>query len=206
MVRFGWLFWLGLAVSMLIALRNWLPFAAQAHLTASSYGWMIICAGTALVFMGFGREKPVLKMHVTLLVLLVLLLALGLVAELFSGNLKNITSPADVDRIFRPFILVQLGMLLFVFLALPHWLDSILPEKAPKTAILMKPLTSRQEDVMRLLARGYSNSQIATALHITKETAKYHVSKLMVEQGKSSRHELGELAKQLMREHVIKNE
>jgi DNA-binding CsgD family transcriptional regulator len=199
LTRFSWFFWLGVLLSTTIALRHWLPFASQAHVTASSYGWMILCAGTALVFLGFGREKPVLNVHITLLVLVVLLLALGLVAEILSSNLGNLETPTEMDRLFRPFILVQVGMVLFVFLVLPRWLETMFPEKAQHAYILIKPLTSRQQEVMRLLANGQSNPQIAAALHVTEETVKYHVSKIMAEQDKRNRHELGELARRLLK-------
>ena len=57
---------------------------------------------------------------------------------------------------------------------------------------------------MRLLAEGYSNPQIAAALNVTEQTAKYHVSKLLAEQQKRSRRELGELAQKLIRDGKLK--
>jgi len=40
------------------------------------------------------------------------------------------------------------------------------------------PLTAREVEVVRLIAKGLRNKEIATALHITEETAKVHVRKV----------------------------
>jgi DNA-binding NarL/FixJ family response regulator len=39
-------------------------------------------------------------------------------------------------------------------------------------------LTRREVEVLRLLARGYSNDAIACALHLTRNTVKTHVAHL----------------------------
>ena len=203
LARFSWFFWFGMLLSGVIALRAWLPFASRVHVTLSSYGWMILCALTVLIFLGFGRERSLLYSQTTLLVLLIVLLALSLMAELFHNNLGKVLPLAEIDRLMRPFILLQAGIALFIFLALPRWLGFISTEKAPRPPALMRPLTTRQQDVMRLLAEGQSNPQIAAALHVTEQTAKYHVSRLMQEQGKNDRRELGELARGLIRKKML---
>jgi len=48
-------------------------------------------------------------------------------------------------------------------------------------------LTDRQRHVLRLIERGYSNSEIATALGITLDGAKFHVSEILAKLEVSSR-------------------
>ena len=54
-------------------------------------------------------------------------------------------------------------------------------------------LTPRQEEVMRLLRRGLTNAQIADALGITLDGAKFHVGEIIQKLGASSREEAVEL-------------
>jgi DNA-binding NarL/FixJ family response regulator len=48
-------------------------------------------------------------------------------------------------------------------------------------------LTDRETDVLRLLARGYSNKQIAESLNNTEKTIKTHVSRILSKLGVQSR-------------------
>ncbi|MET7687613.1 AAA family ATPase [Streptomyces sp. NPDC005483] len=58
--------------------------------------------------------------------------------------------------------------------------------EAPPTA---SPLTAREQDVLRLLARGRSNRQIGEELFITGKTASVHVSNILAKLGAASRTE-----------------
>lgn len=51
------------------------------------------------------------------------------------------------------------------------------------------PLSRREEDVLRLLAQGLSNEQIAARLFISRRTAEHHVSSILSKLGLSSRAE-----------------
>lgn len=62
----------------------------------------------------------------------------------------------------------------------------MLPLKTHKQDI---HLTSRESDVLRLMATGATNRQIAQALFISKETVKTHVSNILHKFGASSRTE-----------------
>ncbi|PRX46731.1 LuxR family two component transcriptional regulator [Prauserella shujinwangii] len=46
-----------------------------------------------------------------------------------------------------------------------------------------RPLTTRETDILRLLAGGYANREIAEALHLAEGTVKNHVSNLLTKLG-----------------------
>ncbi|MGL4650495.1 MAG: response regulator transcription factor, partial [Caldilineaceae bacterium] len=50
-------------------------------------------------------------------------------------------------------------------------------------------LTSRELDVLRLMAEGHTNQEIATLLHISESTTRFHVGKLFTKLGVSNRTE-----------------
>ena len=51
-------------------------------------------------------------------------------------------------------------------------------------------LTDRESEVLRLIARGYSNPQISTELMITRRTVESHVTTILNKLGLSSRTQL----------------
>ncbi|MCB0213604.1 MAG: response regulator, partial [Anaerolineae bacterium] len=55
-------------------------------------------------------------------------------------------------------------------------------------------LTTRQHEVLELVAQGLTNKEIAGQLHITEVTVKYHVSKILERLQLRSRHELARYA------------
>jgi DNA-binding NarL/FixJ family response regulator len=51
-------------------------------------------------------------------------------------------------------------------------------------------LTAREQEVMRLIARGYTYREVATSLHLSVKTIETHVSAVLRKLQLSSRHEL----------------
>lgn len=49
------------------------------------------------------------------------------------------------------------------------------------------PLTQRQQDVLELLANGQSTTQIASSLHLSRETIRNHIRDLLRALGAHSR-------------------
>ncbi|MFF1480016.1 AAA family ATPase [Streptomyces sp. NPDC058301] len=80
-----------------------------------------------------------------------------------------------------------------------------LPLTAPEPAVPDEPadpagalgLTSREQDVLRLVAAGHSNRQIAEELYISPKTASVHVSNILAKLGVSGRGEAAALAHRL---------
>ena len=74
------------------------------------------------------------------------------------------------------------------------------PSMAPPTAAaptLARPLTTREQEVLTLLAAGATNLRIARDLVVTLDTAKKHVSHLLTKLGAANRTEAVSRARQL---------
>ena len=65
------------------------------------------------------------------------------------------------------------------------------PQPAPKSpSPLAEPLTARESDVLRLIVRGHTNSQIAEILSLSVRTVEYHRANLTGKLGLHSRVDL----------------
>lgn len=65
-----------------------------------------------------------------------------------------------------------------------HVVRSLGEEFRPSHGIKSKnPLTERETEVLRLLAGGYSNREIAEALNVVEGTVKNHVSSILTKLG-----------------------
>lgn len=86
----------------------------------------------------------------------------GAIGTLAAG--QTLVQPALTDRLVR-----SLG-------TLP---DPTLEESLPPA----QPLTVRETEILRLLAGGYANREIAAALHLAEGTVKNHVSNVLLKLG-----------------------
>ncbi len=65
-------------------------------------------------------------------------------------------------------------------------------DKRPRTrpAQPIEALTDREEEVLLTVAKGWTNAEIATELHISLSTAKTHVASVMTKLGARNRVEI----------------
>jgi DNA-binding NarL/FixJ family response regulator len=63
------------------------------------------------------------------------------------------------------------------------------PAGPPEARMIAGDLTAREVEVLRLMARGYRNKQLATVLNISEHTAKFHVSSVLAKLGARTRTE-----------------
>lgn len=75
----------------------------------------------------------------------------------------------------------------------PEILDVLLPHSTELTGAgdlpPGEPLSQRESDVLALMAEGAANKEIATRLHISENTVKFHVSAILDKLGAASRTE-----------------
>jgi DNA-binding NarL/FixJ family response regulator len=63
------------------------------------------------------------------------------------------------------------------------------PAGPPERMRIAEDLTAREVEVLRLMARGYRNKQLAAMLNISEHTAKFHVSSVLAKLGARTRTE-----------------
>lgn len=90
---------------------------------------------------------------------------------------------ADGAHMAAALVAVAQGLLVFD--------ETLLPAPAPLPADieLVEPLSSRELEVLRHLAEGLSNKEIARALGISENTVKFHVNAILSKLGAQSRTE-----------------
>lgn len=103
-----------------------------------------------------------------------------------SGYLLKHLSRADLLRSIR---LVAAGQTLIDANARQRAIDKLTQSPGPGA-----DLTEREREVLALVARGYTNKQIADALIVTEKTARNHVSHILEKLGLSRRSEAAAFA------------
>ncbi len=66
-------------------------------------------------------------------------------------------------------------------------MNQIVSNQKQPASILAEKLTERELDVLRLLAKGFPNSEIASQLHLSEGTVRNHVSAILEKLGVSDR-------------------
>jgi DNA-binding NarL/FixJ family response regulator len=90
---------------------------------------------------------------------------------------------ADGDAVFSPMLA---GFVLDAFSTLPGAETAERPSFDPE----LDQLTSREREVLRLIARGYTYKEIARELFISVKTVEHHVSSVLRKLQLSTRHQL----------------
>jgi DNA-binding NarL/FixJ family response regulator len=99
---------------------------------------------------------------------------------------KSISTPDLVDSIVR----VHQGDAVFSPRLAGFVLDAFSTEPAPTADHELDRLTTREQEVMRLIARGYTYREVASRLIVSIKTVETHVSAVLRKLQLSSRHEL----------------
>ena len=132
------------------------------------------------------REQP----DITFLALSVSDSAEDVVAVIRAGArgyvTKTIEAPDLIDAVRR----VHAGDAVFSPRLAGFVLDAFSGVLSPASDPEMDQLTAREQDVMRLIARGYTYREVATRLHLSVKTIETHVSAVLRKLQLSNRHEL----------------
>ena len=96
-----------------------------------------------------------------------------------SGFLLKDTPPADLLAGIR---VIAAGDALLSPIITRHLIEEFVrrPDPAHTSVPLLDALTERELEVLALVARGWSNAEIADTLYVTTATAKTHVSRLLM--------------------------
>ena len=103
-----------------------------------------------------------------------------------SGYLIKNSSRAELLRAVR---LVATGQSLVDPSSAKQAMTRILSLASGTTHVPGEELTDREREVLALVARGYTNKQIADALYVSEKTARNHVSHILEKLGLSRRSE-----------------
>ncbi len=90
------------------------------------------------------------------------------------GYLLKDAESADLRKAIKAAALGEMQLSPSISIHLLHEVQTL---ERPET------LTDREVDVLKLLARGYSNKEIACVLHVTEDTVKTHVHHLLAKLG-----------------------
>lgn len=112
------------------------------------------------------------------------------VRELLGTRAAGVVSlEATPEEITAAIEAVVAGLIVFS----PELLNSALPQSSPPRSVSAasqrEALTPRETDVLRMLADGLSNKEVALQLRISEHTVKYHLSSIFGKLGVSSRTE-----------------
>ena len=132
------------------------------------------------------RERPA----ITFLALSVSDSAEDVVAIIRAGARGYVTKTIGADELVDAIQRVHAGDAVFSPRLAGFVLDAFSGVLPPASNPELDQLSAREQDVMRLIARGYTYREVATRLHLSVKTIETHVSAVLRKLQLSNRHEL----------------
>jgi DNA-binding NarL/FixJ family response regulator len=105
----------------------------------------------------------------------------SVVGAVRAGAIGYLLKDTDADELCRAIQAAAAGQVQLSPQAATRLMREVQVPETPE------PLTERETDVLRLLARGLANKEIAAALNIGEKTVKTHVSNILTKLGVQSR-------------------
>ena len=137
------------------------------------------------------RERP----DITFLALSVSDSAEDVVAVIRAGARGYVTKTIQAAELIDAIHRVHAGDAVFSPRLAGFVLDAFSGVLPPASDPELDQLSVREQDVMRLIARGYTYREVATRLHLSVKTIETHVSAVLRKLQLSNRHELAKWAK-----------
>ncbi len=103
------------------------------------------------------------------------------VGAIRAGAIGYMLKNTEGDELRNAILAASLGQVRLAPEAAARLMNQVRAPESPE------PLTERETEVLRLLALGYANKQIAQTLHIGETTVKSHVSHILEKLGVPSR-------------------
>jgi DNA-binding NarL/FixJ family response regulator len=132
------------------------------------------------------RERPA----ITFLALSVSDSAEDVVAIIRAGARGYVTKTIGADELVDAIVRVHAGDAVFSPRLAGFVLDAFSGVLPPASNPELDQLSAREQDVMRLIARGYTYREVAARLHLSVKTIETHVSAVLRKLQLSNRHEL----------------
>ena len=132
------------------------------------------------------HERP----EITFLALSVSDSAEDVVAVIRAGARGYVTKTIQADELVDAIHRVHAGDAVFSPRLAGFVLDAFSGVLPPASDPELDQLSAREQDVMRLIARGYTYREVATRLHLSVKTIETHVSAVLRKLQLSNRHEL----------------
>jgi DNA-binding NarL/FixJ family response regulator len=142
--------------------------------------------GGQAVIAGVRQDRPEQKF----LALSVSDAAEDVIAVIRAGARGYVTKTIAADELVDAIVRVDEGDAVFSPRLAGFVLDAFSGSIAPPVDPELDLLTAREQEVMRLIARGYAYKEVAARLHLSVKTVETHVSAVLRKLQLSSRHEL----------------